>query len=52
MKRKCPYCERLIGENNLTGLLRFHKVGKDGPSVGSLIVPGDPCPGTGSEGKS
>lgn len=51
-KRRCLYCDRLIGVNHLTDTLRFHKVRKDGPSVGYLIVPGDPCPGIGSDGRA
>lgn len=50
-KRRCLYCDRVIGVNPLTDLLRYHKVRKDGPSVGVFIVPGDPCPGSSSEGQ-
>jgi hypothetical protein len=49
-KRKCLFCEREISVNGLTGGLRFHKVAKDGPKDGLLIIPDEACPGIGSNG--
>jgi hypothetical protein len=50
MKRRCLFCGRLIGVNDLTDRLRFHKV-PAGDHGFAWITEGDPCPGIGSTGR-
>lgn len=48
-RAKCWYCERLIAVNQITGGLRYHLFPKGQEPPASWIVPGEACPGTGSE---
>jgi hypothetical protein len=47
LRRPCPFCERAVAENPLTGGLRYHHVPRDFEPSPPLIVPGEPCPGVG-----